>query len=130
MSYGTSLALQKAVFSALAGVVQAPVYDALPAGQLPSLYVLLGPEDVTARGDSTGEGARHDFVVSVVSDGAGFAAAKGVAVAVSDVLMDADFVLERGTLSAVRLLKASARRLDGGALRQIDLRFRALTDDF
>ena len=132
MSYGVAAALQEAVFTKLSADVSitVPVYDALPAGVLPETYVVLGSEDVTSAGDSAGAGAQHDFTISVVSSAPGFATAKGVGVAISDLLLDASLVLSRGTLAGLWLRKATARRLDGGAQRQVDLRFRALTDDF
>ncbi len=132
MSYGVAAALQEAVFTKLSADVSitVPVYDALPAGVLPETYVVLGGEDVTSTGDSAGAGAQHDFTISVVSSAPGFATAKGVGVAISDLLLDASLILSRGTLAGLWLRKATARRLDGGAQRQVDLRFRALTDDF
>ncbi len=132
MSYGVANALQEAVFTALSGdvAITVPIYDALPAGVLPETYVVLGGEDVTTTGDSTGAGAQHDFTVAVVSSAPGFAAAKSVAVAISDNLLAANLVLARGGLTGIWLRKANARRLESGAQRQIDLRFRALTDDF
>jgi hypothetical protein len=64
-------------------------------------------------------------VVSVVSSAAGFQAAKAVAVAVSDSLVDAELVLARGRLVGLRFVRAVARRLDEGRARRIDLTFRA-----
>ena len=132
MSYGIALALQESVFAALSSSadITVPVYDALPAGVLPQTYVVLGSEDVTPQGDSSGTGARHDFTVSVVSSAPGFATAKAVGVAISDLLLDQPLALSRGTLGGLWLRKATARRLEAGTQRQIDLRFRALTDDF
>ena len=132
MSYGVAAALQEAVFAVLStdASITVPVFDALPAGVLPETYVVLGGEDVTSAGDSAGAGAQHDFTVSVVSSAPGFATAKGVGVAISDLLLGASLTLSRGALAGLWLRKATARRLDGGAQRQVDLRFRALTDDF
>lgn len=136
MSYGASAALQRAVFDALSvdGVVGAAlggaIYDAMPAGVLPETYAILGPEEVRSRGDSSGATARHDFTVSVVSSAAGFAGAKAAAVAISDALIGADLVLDRGALSDLILFKTRATRLQGGQQRRIDLRFRARIDDF
>ena len=87
MSYGVSAALQEAVFQQLFNdpwlsvVVGSNVYDALPAGTLPSLYVTLGPELVKDQSDKTGAGALHEITVSVVTDVAGFAQAKTAAAA-------------------------------------------------
>ncbi|WP_324752961.1 DUF3168 domain-containing protein [Roseovarius sp. Pro17] len=133
MSYGGSAALQAAVYGQLIGdaelsaLVGGAIYDAPPAGALPSLYVTLGPEDVRDRSDATSGGAWHRFTVSVVSDAAGFAAAKQAAAAVGDALTDAELSLDRGHLAALNFYKARARRDD--QLRRIDLTFRARVDD-
>lgn len=135
MSYGMGDALQAAVFAALQGdgalgaLVGSAIYDAPPQGVQAGLYVTLGPEDVRARSDKTGAGARHDFTVSVVTDGAGFIAAKATAAAVSDVLDGANLALARGRLVAMNFLRARARLVSRGAQRQIELRFRALVED-
>ncbi|MGL5008964.1 MAG: DUF3168 domain-containing protein, partial [Paracoccaceae bacterium] len=70
-------------------------------------------------------GAEHRLVVSVISDATGFLAAKNVAVAVSDALVDAALTLSRGTLVSLLFVKASARRIDEGDTRRIDMTFRA-----
>ncbi len=60
MSYGVSAALQEAVYqqlqgdAVLAGLVGTDIFDAAPAGAVPSIYVSLGPEDVRDRSDQTG----------------------------------------------------------------------------
>lgn len=135
MTYAISAALQGAIYGALVddSAVQAQVagavFDAEPAGSLPELYVTLGPEAVKAGSDGSGGGALHEFVISVVSDAAGFAAAKRAGVAVCDALIDADLALERGRLVSCRFLKAKAARVENGAARRIDLTFRARVDD-
>ncbi|MBV0912945.1 DUF3168 domain-containing protein [Anianabacter salinae] len=135
MSYGVSAALQAAVYgqlvgdTALAALVGAHVYDAMPPGVLPSLYVSLGPEVVRDRSDKTGRGADHDFAVSVVTEADGFQAAKAVAGAVSDALSDADLTLTRGRLVGLRFVSARARREEAGTIRRIELRFRARVED-
>lgn len=135
MSYGVAAALQAAIFqrlsgdAALSGLVGAAIYDALPPGPLPPLYVTLGPEEARARGDKTAAGAWHSFTVSVVSAAAGFLRAKEVAAAVSDALVDADLTLARGQVRGLVFLRARARRETGGPLRRIDLVFRARVDD-
>lgn len=133
MSYAVSAALQAAIFqrlksdAALAALVGDAVHDAPPAGALPDILVTLGPEDVRARSDATGAGAWHDFTVSVVTTQAGFQRAKQAAAAVSDALEDAPLALSRGHLAGLRFRRARARR--DGALRRIDLSFRARVDD-
>ncbi len=92
MSYGMAAALQKAVYGrlvadqALAALVGTAIHDAVPPGKLAGTYVSLGPEDVRDASDKTGNGAWHDFVVSVVTDEPGFMTAKAAAAAVSDAM--------------------------------------------
>ena len=99
MSYGMAAALQEAVFQRLTGdaavtaLAGSAIYDVVPSGSLPALYVTLGQEEVRDASDKTGGGSRHDFTVSVVSDGSGFLAAKTIAAAISDALVDADLSL-------------------------------------
>lgn len=133
MSYGIAAALQAAVYGALTGdpVVAAlsggAVHDALPPGPVPPLHVTLGPETARDASDKTGAGALHDFAVTVVSEAAGFAAAKALAAAVSDALSGADLVLARGRLVRLSFLRARARRTDHG--REIEVWFRARVDE-
>lgn len=133
MSYGVAAALQAAVYQrlvadgALDALVDGAIYDALPPGILPGLYVALGPEKVRDRSDGSGRGAEHLFTVSVVSGAAGFASGKAVAAAVSDALIDADLALARGRLVALDFVEARAAR--AGEERQIDMTFRARVED-
>lgn len=135
MSYGASAALQAAVYqrligdAAVAAQVGGAVYDAPPAGPLPDTYVTLGPEDARARSDRTGGGAWHRFTVSIVTEEAGFHAAKALAAAISDALVDAPLTLSRGHLAGLHFHRARARRDRGGQKRHIDLTFRARVDD-
>lgn len=135
MSYAIAAALQVAVYqrlladSALGALVNGAIYDAVPAGALPPLYVSLGPEDVRDRSDKTGGGALHIFTVSVIGGAGGFAAIKEAAGAVSDALIDAPLALSRGTLVGLSFDRARARRVENGDLRRIDLTFRARVDD-
>ncbi len=135
MSYGVASALQTAVYqhlaadSALAALVGGAIYDALPSGGLPSLYVTLGPETVRERADKSGHGALHTLTISVVTDTAGFQAAKDVAAAVSDALTGADLTLARGHLVYLNFDRAVARLEGTGTQRRIDLRFRARVQD-
>lgn len=135
MSYGSSAALQEAVFGALAGdsivtgLTNGAVFDAEPSGILPPIYISLGPEQVRARADKSGGGALHEFIVSIVSEAPGFATAKTVAVAVGDRLVDANLTMARGVLVSLRFHKAKAVRIEKGEKRRIDLTFRARVSD-
>lgn len=127
MSYGAAAALQAAVWQALTGapaLAGVAVHDALPP-LAPGTFVLVGPEEVRDASDATGAGAEHRMTVSVISDEAGFLTAKTIAVAVSDTLVAAPLALSRGRLVSLLFLRATARRIDEGAVRRIDLTFRA-----
>ncbi|WP_420380641.1 DUF3168 domain-containing protein [Marivita sp.] len=134
MSYAVAAALQGAVYQQLQGdaglsvLVGDRVYDAVPKGRLPDLYVALGPERALDASDKTGRGAWHEFVVSVISDDAGFQTAKEVSAAICDALIDAGLVLERGRLVALNFTRAVAQREKAGR-RRIDLTFRARVED-
>lgn len=135
MTYAVSAALQSAVYSALSNdaalalLVGGEIYDALPTGTLPETYVSLGREEVRDASDQSGDGAVHRFEVSVVTTQPGFAQAKEVAGAVSDVLHNADLTLARGRLVFLQFDRAEARRIDRRATREIVMRFRARVDD-
>jgi hypothetical protein len=130
MSYAMGAALQGAVFqllandAALAGLV-AGVFDAPPPGTPQGSYLILGEEEALDRGDASGPGAEHRLTLSVVSDAAGFQAAKQAAARVSDLLGWATPALPGARVVAIWFQDARARRLEGGRLRRIDLRFRA-----
>lgn len=135
MSYGVASALQSAVYERLvadvdlATLVGPAIYDEVPPGVLPSLYVSLGPETVRDKSDQTGRGAQHEFTVTVVTDLAGFATAKQAAGLVSDALVDAPLMLDRGTLIGLNFYKATAVRSKSSEQREINLIFRARVED-
>lgn len=128
MSYQAAAALQAAVFARLSGfpaLAGVSIVDAMPPGTAPGSFVLIGPEQVVDQSDKTGGGAEHRFEVAVISDASGFVSAKTLAGAVSEALVDAGLTLTTGSLVSIGFLRATARRLDGGALRRIDMTFRA-----
>ncbi|GAA6177926.1 DUF3168 domain-containing protein [Sulfitobacter pacificus] len=135
MSFAMSGPLQRAVYdalsadSALSGVVGSAIYDAVPTGTLPLIYVRLGSEEARDASDCSGAGAVHRFTVSVITSGPGFAQAKEAAAAISDVLHNGDLTLSRGRLVSLRFERARARRVEAAATRQIDLRFAARVQD-
>lgn len=135
MSYGVSAALQTAIFGALIddlmleSLVAGAVFDAEPLGALPARYVSLGAERVRDRSDVTGAGALHEVDIAVVTESDGFFAAKQIATAVSDALVDVDLVLSRGQLVSLQFYKAKATRVETGRVRRIDLVFRARVQD-
>lgn len=131
MSYAMAAALQEAVYqhlvadTALQALTGGAIHDALPPGTPPGTFVLLGPEQAQDRSDGSGGGAEHRFTLSVISNAAGFQTAKEVAARVSDLLVDAPLALARGRLVGLWFHKAEARRAEGGAVRRIDMVFRA-----
>ena len=135
MSFAMSGPLQAAIYEALkmdvalSSVVGTAVYDAVPSGNLPAIYVRLGSETVTDASDCTSAGALHQFTVSVITTNPGFAQAKLAAAAVSDVLSGGDLALSRGRLVYMRFERARASRVESAATRQIDLRFAARVQD-
>ena len=134
MSYGSAAELQQAVYQAL--LVDAEVmaksggaiYDAVPSGLVPPLYLSLGAEDATARYDGGGSIARHRVTVSVISDAAGFQAAKLLAAAVCEALDGSAPALDHGQVLDLHFEQARARRAGRNRKRRIDLRFAALVD--
>jgi hypothetical protein len=131
MSFALSGDLQGAVYqalssdAALAAIVGTAIYDAVPQGTLPVIYVRLGSEDAVDASDVSGHGAVHRFTVSVITTRPGFADAKAAAGAVTDVLHDGELGLDQGHLVSLRFERATAKRIDALSARQIDLRFRA-----
>jgi hypothetical protein len=135
MTYAVSAALQTAIYEglqtdpALTALVGDAVYDTVPEGPRPDLYVALGAEQVRDQSDVTGDGALHELVIRVVSEQSGFARAKQAAAVVSDALHNADLSLSRGSLVFLQFYKGRATRARTGTARQIDLTFRARTCD-
>lgn len=138
MSLVLSGELQGAIYAALTGdtalvaLVGSEIYDApLPVGgALPSgEHVTLGEEIVKPFGSITSSGGVHDFDVVLHSTANGFAAAKLVAAAVSDVLVDANLSIAGGHLVSLRFIKAKAKRGIAPELRRVEMRFRAVIED-
>ena len=137
MSIAATVALQTAVYQALRAdpaltvLIGDAVYDAMPVQPPTGPHVAIGPEDVTEAGDMTGNGARHDFIISALSgteDTGGFGVVKDVAAAVMAALEEGDLVLNHGHLAGLWFVSARARRADGGAGRRVDMKFRARID--
>lgn len=133
MSYVMSDALQTAVFGALTGdaalmaLVDGAIYDALPSGTVPVLYVTLGNEKVRDRSDFAIRAALHEFSVVVTSDQPGFLPAKAAAARVAEILDGADLSLSRGRLVRLDFVKANAR--PRGRKREVETWFRAFLED-
>lgn len=127
MSYAAAAALQSAVFQALTAapvLSGVAIFDAVPPSP-PGTFVLVGPEEVKDASDKSGSGAEHQLMISVISDGSGFLTAKTVGGNIADVLQESTLTLSRGRLVSIAFQRASARRIDEGEVRRIDLTFRA-----
>lgn len=127
MSYRAAGAVQAAVHAVLTGhpdLAGVPVMDAVPPGGGVGTFVLIGPEEVRDASDGSGAGAVHRVDVSVLSDAAGFLAAKAAAGAVCDAMEGLILPATEGRVVGVVFLKAVARRLKDGEVRRIDLSFR------
>ncbi|MFY0679786.1 MAG: DUF3168 domain-containing protein [Thalassovita sp.] len=134
MSYAMTAALQQAIFDRLSTDVEVTalvdgVFDALPAGDKPTLYALIGDETAVDRSDVSGAGARHDFTVSILSDSSGFHSLKQAAAAVNDALLSAPLSLSRGAVVGLWFLKATTKRHTRDAERRIDLKFRVRVEE-
>ncbi|CAN1533440.1 Tail completion protein [Paracoccaceae bacterium] len=127
MSYGAAPGLQQAVFQHLTGtpaLVGVATYDAVPPNAT-GTFILIGPEEARDQSDKSGAGAEHQLVISVITDATGFLSIKTIAADISDALIGAPLTLVRGQLVSLYFLRASARRIEEGETRRIDLTFRA-----
>jgi hypothetical protein len=127
MSYLAAPALQSALFARLSGaavLAGVAILDAQPADPVPDTFVLIGPEEVSDASDKSGAGAEHRVTLSVVSSAAGFLVAKEIAAGICTALEGPSLALAEGRVVSTTFRRAVARRLDGGATRQIDLSFR------
>ena len=134
MTYAIGQALQSAIFQALladqalGALVGTAIFDTVPLGTLPEVYVTLGQEDVRDASDQTGGGAVHRFEVAVVGTAPAFDRVKAASAAVCDALVDAPLALARGRLVSLSFRSARARHMDRSDGRRIELVFRARTE--
>lgn len=134
MTYAMGDSLQMAIYSRLSGdpamdtLLGGAIYDAVPQSA-PDLFVALGPERVRDASDKSGAGALHEMMISVVTTGDGYLAAKEAAALVSDTLLSGALTLTRGRVVYLRFLRARARRDRTEGTRRIDMTFRARLDD-
>lgn len=134
MSYLNGGAVQAALHARLrtdagvAAAVGAAIHDELPEGGAAGTYLVLGEETVRDRSDADGPGAEHRVTVSVISDAAGFAAAKAAAAAVVAALTGAALPIGPARVVGLWFDRAEAYRQSAGGGRRIDLRFRLRTE--
>jgi len=138
MTYALAASLQKAVYQALSNdaavglLVGDAIYDApLIQETIEGTrdFITLGEETVRDGSTATSYGAQHDFQIDIHSNRDGYSAAKGIAAAVCDALLDADVTLERGMLVGLRFRGARARPGRLPDRRIISLTFRAVLED-
>jgi hypothetical protein len=127
MSVLLSDVLQSAMYARLSGdaalamIVGAHIYDAVPAGPVPDLYVLLGEEAVKDASDKSGAGAVHDVLISVMSTADSFLTLKEAATAIWAALDSAEVVLTEGRVVGLWFRSSTAKRSAAGQ-RKIDLK--------
>lgn len=127
MSYAAAAALQSAIYQRLTdfpALAAVPIHDAVPPN-VAGTFVLIGPEEARDQSDRSGPGADHQLVISVITDATGFLSIKTIAADISDALIGSPLTLARGVLVNLLFLRASARRINEGETRRIDLTFRA-----
>lgn len=135
MSYGMAGALQAGLYQhlsadpALTALIGGALYDDVPPGDVPETYVTLGVEQVRDRSDKLSALAEHRVTVTAVTQGNGFAAAKAAAAAVSDALIDAAPLLDRGRIVLLGFQSARARKVRANRMREIELIFRVIVDE-
>lgn len=134
MTLGHSAALHRAIYAILAkntaisALIGGHIYDALPAGPLPEVFISLGAEVMTDRSDKTGGGSEHEFVISVITTQPGFLRAKDVAAAIGRALLEDAPAFGDLAVVYLQFTRADARRDTDTQTRRIDLRFRARID--
>ena len=135
MTYAVAQALQSAIYQTLvadgplAAIVNGAIYDTVPLGVPPAIYVALGQEDARDASDKTGHGTEHRMEISVVGATPAFAELKAAAAAICDALLDQPLTLSRGRLVSLSFRQARARQIEKNDGRRIDLIFRARTED-
>ncbi|XAT60592.1 DUF3168 domain-containing protein [Rhodobacteraceae bacterium Araon29] len=135
MSFANSAALQSAIYTQLSedsevlDLVGGHIYDAMPSGDLPELFISLGAEVMHDKSDVTGIGTDHDLTLSVITTKAGFLPAKVLASAVGQALLGTLPDLEQGRIVFFNFIRATARRDTDSQTRRIDMLFRARLAD-
>ena len=113
MTYRAAAALQGAVYQRLStwgGLNGVAVVDAVPPGTGTGTFILLGPEQANDESDGSGAGVAHMFVVSIISDAAGFMAAKAAGAEVSLALCEVPLTLAVGSLVDLTFVRAVVER--------------------
>lgn len=134
MNFLNSANLQSAIFERLSedsdvtALVGEHIYDAMPSGVSPDLFISLGAETMIDRSDGTGGGSEHDITLSIVTEKTGFLQAKQVAHAVGKALLAGPPKLSEGRIVYLNFLRATAQRDTDSHTRRIDMIFRLRVD--
>lgn len=139
MTYAMAWSLQEAIYSLLTtapGTVEligSRVYDAVPQDEalLPrdAIYVTLGDEMVDEWRTGSDNGAIHQVTMIVHAPKPGFLAAKQVAAAICDTMLEGNLSPSRGRVVQVSFIDGKTKRSENALLRQIILRFRISLED-
>ena len=136
MSFATAAALQAALYTRLASdpavsaLVGAGIHDAVPPGTPPGTFVVVGTGETLDRSCVTTSAAEHRVRIAVISNAAGFQAAKEAAAAVCDALLAQPAPnLPRGRIVGVWFARAEASRMRATGARRVEMTFRVLVED-
>lgn len=139
MTYALAWPLQQAVFHMLcedavcANYFSHRIYDAAPpfTGEpVPEgIYLLFGDEEAVDWSTSTDSGAVHTLRLTINAPRQGYSEAKQAASAVCDAILSGDPAMSRGRIVNIRFVDAKTKRAEKDGLRQIELRFRVVTED-
>ena len=107
------------------------IFDGVPPGVVPDLYLLIGPELVIDKSDFTQSGSEHQLLISALSQGHGFKEAKRLAGVVVNALHAKPPNLDNGRVVFVHFSKANAWRDPQLDARRVDVTFllRCAQDD-
>lgn len=134
MSYADAVALQSAIHACLVDdpdlndLVGGSIFDAVPEDGVPDVYVAIGAEETTRRGDSLGQVIRYRVEVSVIGRRESFVAVKSAASAAEVALTRVPLEVPGAEVVELRLERTRARRGKHPARRRIDLTFRITLD--
>ncbi|MFV0244906.1 MAG: DUF3168 domain-containing protein [Qingshengfaniella sp.] len=134
MSYRDAGDLQAAIHARLTGdtalmaLVAGAVFDAVPEGRAPDVYLALGAEEVTETRDHDGAIMRHRIDLSAIGKAESFAQVKAVAAAAEAALRAAPLTAPGLNIMDMWLERVRATRGKHPARRRIDMRITVLLD--
>lgn len=119
----TSIYTRLAAAPDLGAVIGSHLYDAVPAGPVPDLYVLIGEEAVRDASDQGAHGAVHDVSIAAISTADSFLKLKQAAAAIISALEAPELALSRGRVVGI-WFKTSVAKRNASGQRRIELKFR------